>query len=46
MIMAGCRVTIRMDDEYTLTVAGDAASSILFDLVLEARYQWIAYIGT
>ena len=41
--MAGCEATVRVDNQYTSTFPithgvrqGDALSSILFDLVLEA----------
>jgi len=54
--MAGSKATVRVDNQYTSTFPitngvrqGDALSSILFDLILEAILQKInitGYIGT
>jgi len=54
--MAGSKATVRVDNQYTPTFPitngvrqGDALSSILFDLVLEAIFQKVnvtGYIGT
>jgi hypothetical protein len=54
--MAGSKATVRVDNQYTSTFRitngvrqGDALSSILFDLVLEAKLQKInitGHIGT
>jgi len=54
--MAGSKATVRADNQYTSTFPitngvrqGDALSSILFDLILEAIFQKMyinGYIGT